>query len=311
MTSSRSPRASRPPGRESYAASEALCRARARSVSWAAAAGPYAVARSCMSASTTSQGGTSRPSRQARMPSGSRCQKTAHQPPPWSRRRHQPVQVSRELPHLSRELIHSHRPTPADRSTPARRKHQSCYRAATRSFRRGRSTALPTADPDGIERNRRFPATTATRPAHTARRSHDGRGGRRSARSRRRATGLDLARRVRDPRCRGGHTHGRLRNSQNARGPLRAGSQTPPGTSGHAPRKGRTWHRGVSRPGQDNPSAPATPVGRERNAMTSGYMGPEDFGRDPFGEFLARFFGGAASPGGSGRRDSRYIRPPR
>jgi hypothetical protein len=37
-----------------------------------------------MSASTTSQGGTSWPSRQARMPSGSRCQKTAHQPPPWS-----------------------------------------------------------------------------------------------------------------------------------------------------------------------------------------------------------------------------------
>ncbi|HEV7626771.1 MAG TPA: ATP-dependent Clp protease ATP-binding subunit, partial [Streptomyces sp.] len=40
--------------------------------------------------------------------------------------------------------------------------------------------------------------------------------------------------------------------------------------------------------------------------MTSGYMGPDDFGRDPFGEFIARFLGGAASPGGSGRRDPRY-----
>lgn len=40
--------------------------------------------------------------------------------------------------------------------------------------------------------------------------------------------------------------------------------------------------------------------------MTSGYMGPEDFGRDPFGEFIGRFLGGAASPGGSGRRDPRY-----
>ncbi|NLU72971.1 ATP-dependent Clp protease ATP-binding subunit [Streptomyces sp. HNM0575] len=41
--------------------------------------------------------------------------------------------------------------------------------------------------------------------------------------------------------------------------------------------------------------------------MTSGYMGPEDFGRDPFGDFIARFLGGAESPGGSGRRrDPRY-----
>jgi len=40
--------------------------------------------------------------------------------------------------------------------------------------------------------------------------------------------------------------------------------------------------------------------------MTSGYMGPEDFGRDPFGEFIARFLGSAASSGGSGRRDPRY-----
>ncbi|OEV29931.1 AAA family ATPase [Streptomyces nanshensis] len=40
--------------------------------------------------------------------------------------------------------------------------------------------------------------------------------------------------------------------------------------------------------------------------MTSGYMGPEDFGRDPFGEFIARFLGGAASSGGSGSRDPRY-----
>ncbi|SCK33424.1 ATP-dependent Clp protease ATP-binding subunit ClpC [Streptomyces sp. WMMB 714] len=39
--------------------------------------------------------------------------------------------------------------------------------------------------------------------------------------------------------------------------------------------------------------------------MTGGYMGPEDFGRDPFGEFIARFLGSAASPG-SGRRDPRY-----
>ncbi|WP_171908830.1 ATP-dependent Clp protease ATP-binding subunit [Streptomyces nanshensis] len=40
--------------------------------------------------------------------------------------------------------------------------------------------------------------------------------------------------------------------------------------------------------------------------MTSGYMGPDDFGRDPFGEFIARFLGGADSPGGSGKRDPRY-----
>jgi ATP-dependent Clp protease ATP-binding subunit ClpC len=39
--------------------------------------------------------------------------------------------------------------------------------------------------------------------------------------------------------------------------------------------------------------------------MTSGYMGPEDFGRDPFGDFIARFLGGTGSPGG-GRRDPRY-----
>jgi ATP-dependent Clp protease ATP-binding subunit ClpC len=43
--------------------------------------------------------------------------------------------------------------------------------------------------------------------------------------------------------------------------------------------------------------------------MTSGYMGPEDFGRDPFGEFIARFLGGSSSSddtGESGRRDPRY-----
>ncbi|HWM35617.1 MAG TPA: ATP-dependent Clp protease ATP-binding subunit, partial [Streptomyces sp.] len=40
--------------------------------------------------------------------------------------------------------------------------------------------------------------------------------------------------------------------------------------------------------------------------MSNGYMGPEDFGRDPFGEFIARFLGSAASSGGSGRRDPRY-----
>ncbi|MGH3324558.1 MAG: Clp protease N-terminal domain-containing protein, partial [Streptomyces sp.] len=41
--------------------------------------------------------------------------------------------------------------------------------------------------------------------------------------------------------------------------------------------------------------------------MTGGYMGPEDFGRDPFGDFIARFLGGGTpSAGGSGRRDPRY-----
>ncbi|MEU2054374.1 ATP-dependent Clp protease ATP-binding subunit [Streptomyces bungoensis] len=37
--------------------------------------------------------------------------------------------------------------------------------------------------------------------------------------------------------------------------------------------------------------------------MTSGYIGPED----PFGEFFARFFGGAAMPGGAGARSPRHI----
>ncbi|HEX5567737.1 MAG TPA: Clp protease N-terminal domain-containing protein, partial [Streptomyces sp.] len=39
--------------------------------------------------------------------------------------------------------------------------------------------------------------------------------------------------------------------------------------------------------------------------MTSGYMGPEDYGRDPLGDFLARFLG-AASAGGQ-RTGPRYF----
>jgi ATP-dependent Clp protease ATP-binding subunit ClpC len=46
--------------------------------------------------------------------------------------------------------------------------------------------------------------------------------------------------------------------------------------------------------------------------MTSGYTGPGDFGRDPFGEFIARFLGGSGASGGSGgpgggRGDPRYF----
>ncbi|MDJ1136348.1 ATP-dependent Clp protease ATP-binding subunit [Streptomyces iconiensis] len=41
--------------------------------------------------------------------------------------------------------------------------------------------------------------------------------------------------------------------------------------------------------------------------MTSGYMGPGDFGRDPFGDFIARFLGGGPSGGGRRRGDSRYF----
>ncbi|WP_197349165.1 ATP-dependent Clp protease ATP-binding subunit [Streptomyces bathyalis] len=40
--------------------------------------------------------------------------------------------------------------------------------------------------------------------------------------------------------------------------------------------------------------------------MTSGYMGPEDFGRDPFGEYIRRILGGADSSVGGGSRDPRY-----
>ncbi|MCI0384549.1 ATP-dependent Clp protease ATP-binding subunit [Streptomyces sp. CNQ085] len=39
--------------------------------------------------------------------------------------------------------------------------------------------------------------------------------------------------------------------------------------------------------------------------MTSGYMGPEDFGRDPLGEFLARFLGSSSS--GGQRPGPRYF----
>ncbi|MDG9706318.1 ATP-dependent Clp protease ATP-binding subunit [Streptomyces sp. DH37] len=43
--------------------------------------------------------------------------------------------------------------------------------------------------------------------------------------------------------------------------------------------------------------------------MTSGYMGPEDFGRDPLGEFLARFLGAAPSGGRStGPRYFDFVR---
>lgn len=38
--------------------------------------------------------------------------------------------------------------------------------------------------------------------------------------------------------------------------------------------------------------------------MTSGYMGPGGFGRDPFEEFVARFLGGGNPSGGDGRRGS-------
>ena len=35
--------------------------------------------------------------------------------------------------------------------------------------------------------------------------------------------------------------------------------------------------------------------------MSNGFMGPEGYGPDPFGEFLARFFGaGAVRSGGRG-----------
>ncbi|MFV0131109.1 ATP-dependent Clp protease ATP-binding subunit [Streptomyces sp. HMX112] len=41
--------------------------------------------------------------------------------------------------------------------------------------------------------------------------------------------------------------------------------------------------------------------------MSSGFMGPEGFGSDPFNDFLARFFGGRAGAPGQSRSGSRYI----
>ncbi|MEV0848674.1 ATP-dependent Clp protease ATP-binding subunit [Streptomyces sp. NPDC049954] len=40
--------------------------------------------------------------------------------------------------------------------------------------------------------------------------------------------------------------------------------------------------------------------------MTSSYQGPEDYGRDPLGEFLARFFGGGTPSSGGARPGPRY-----
>ena len=41
--------------------------------------------------------------------------------------------------------------------------------------------------------------------------------------------------------------------------------------------------------------------------MSSGFMGPGGFGPDPFGEFLARFFGGTAGGTGAPRSGPRQV----
>jgi hypothetical protein len=84
ISSSRSTSSCRPPGRRSRAATEAAYSSAPRTDSRRANAVPRTAARSWRSDSITSQGGISVPSRQARIPVGSRRRKTPYQPPPGS-----------------------------------------------------------------------------------------------------------------------------------------------------------------------------------------------------------------------------------